>query len=264
MKSLLRALGSRVPPPAKRLIRQYIYDVPIQKWHPTYQRCPLLQMPDVYLDLVPGDMLSELITMTGTYEPELTAELLRLGARGGRMVQVGANIGYFCVIWAASSEGNEVFAVEPHLDNIASLRRNARLNGKQDRIHILPVAASRETGLTLFDDGPDEQRGHGGISAAGRLVPAMTLDALLAGVDKVDVLLIDTEGADTWVLEGATQLLIEKRIDAVYFEQNWPRMSQLGIERTAAEEVLSRVGYKCERWHVTSDTVEIWRALPTA
>jgi methyltransferase FkbM-like protein len=70
----------------------------------------------------------------------------------------------------------------------------------------------------------------------------------------VDVLKIDAEGSDTWVLYGAERLLKAKRIRHVFFEQHPGRMSGLGIEPTEAGRWLSALGYRLERlkgieWH---------------
>lgn len=53
-------------------------------------------------------------------------------------------------------------------------------------------------------------------------VSALTLDSFCvsAGVNRVDVLKIDTEGHDLEVLQGAHRLLCERRIRFVYFEFN--------------------------------------------
>jgi FkbM family methyltransferase len=259
--SLIQSLGSRVPAPFKAFIRKHVYDVPIRKWHSGCRQCPLMLAPDVKMDLVPGDLLSDLITATGWYEPELSREVLEIGQRGGRMVQVGANLGYFCLLWASANTANEVYAIEAHLDNVALLRRNVTQNGFAGRIHVLPVAAGRTNGLTSFDDGPADQRGWGGIAASGRPTPVLRLDDLFPS-ESIDVLLIDTEGADTWVLEGARELLRERRIKTLFFEQNLPRMEQLGIEPDAAQAFLRDAGYHAEMWVVHSDAIREWRAQP--
>ena len=62
----------------------------------------------------------------------------------------------------------------------------------------------------------------------------------------IDVLKIDTEGADAWVLDGAEQLLMSHRVRHVFFEQNLPRMTGLGIPRDAPFRTLESCGYKVE------------------
>jgi hypothetical protein len=54
-------------------------------------------------------------------------------------------------------------------------------------------------------------------------------------------------GADTWVLMGAQNLLKEKAIDHIYFEQNLVRMKELSIADVEAEKFLRKYGYVVKR-----------------
>ncbi len=84
---------------------------------------------------------------------------------------------------------------------------------------------------------------HEGGKGADITVPVVTLDDQLKDMPFIEVLKIDTEGADTWVLEGATSLLRQKRIRHVFFEENRQRMAQLDIKQGAAAEILRDTGY---------------------
>lgn len=162
------------------------------------------------MDLVRGDLISEAISATGVWEPQITEQLLELGRKGGMLVEVGANLGYFCLLWAAAHPSNRVHAFEPAVRNVVLLRRNVMQNGLQSRVHGFPVAAGKETGIAYFDEGPPEQTGWGGLtkdsSYAAAPVLVVRLDELFKG-ERVDVLKVDVEGADTWVLYGCENLL---------------------------------------------------------
>jgi hypothetical protein len=95
-------------------------------------------------------------------------------------------------------------------------------------------------------------------------VPVVTLDQFWAessySTSTIDVLKIDTEGADTWVLQGAYQLLKEKRIKHIFFEENKVRMSALGILSETAKDLLLSCGYQITpmgsgEWYATLITV---------
>jgi hypothetical protein len=60
---------------------------------------------------------------------------------------------------------------------------------------------------------------------------------------KIDVLKIDTEGADTWVLYGAEKLLKNKMINHIFFEHNTERMNLLNIMPDEAGKFLQNLGY---------------------
>lgn len=218
------------------------------------------------MDLVRGDLISEAISATGVWEPQITEQLLELGRKGGMLVEVGANLGYFCLLWAAAHPSNRVHAFEPAVRNVVLLRRNVMQNGLQSRVHVFPVAAGKETGIAYFDEGPPEQTGWGGLakdsSYAAAPVLVVRLDELFKG-ERVDVLKVDVEGADTWVLYGCENLLRSGRIGTIFYEQNKPRMRALGIQEGEAERFLRSVGYEpVETSEYSSADVSEWRATP--
>ena len=103
------------------------------------------------------------------------------------------------------------------------LVENVALNGLQDRLQVHPVAAGASSGTAKFDAGPVDQTGWGGLTHETTSsiveVPVTRLDDALAEIGEISVLKIDVEGADAWVLEGAEQLLRERRVEHVFFER---------------------------------------------
>ncbi|OGU03640.1 MAG: hypothetical protein A2085_00720 [Gemmatimonadetes bacterium GWC2_71_10] len=84
----------------------------------------------------------------------------------------------------------------------------------------------------------------------------MRLDDLAAQehLAHIDVLKVDVEGADTWVLQGAERLLAERRITHVFFERNDARMASLGLRFDDTLRFLDSVGYRARpvsanEWH---------------
>ena len=55
--------------------------------------------------LLAGDVISCGIAVTGFYELDLSRRLSALAKRGGRLVDVGANLGYFSFLWLAARSG---------------------------------------------------------------------------------------------------------------------------------------------------------------
>jgi hypothetical protein len=110
------------------------------------------------------------------------------------------------------------------------------------------LALGTAAGTAQFSLGDEGQTGWGGIvkggGAAEVTVQVNTLDQMIGPSVTVDLLKIDVEGADSWVLQGARRLLTEKRVRNIYFEQNRPRMSALGIGEDEAMKFLQSVGYK--------------------
>jgi FkbM family methyltransferase len=246
-----RPLPLRLLPPALRMPFYYRF------WRGgaaeragLFREAALHFAPGVRMDLVPGDELHGCIAFTGIYEPELSRRIARHAREGGLMVDVGANYGYFSLLWAAGAPENRVVAFEASPRNLPGLRRNVELNGLAGRIRVEPRAAGREEGLLDFDPGPPEQTGWGGVTRAGGegmvRVECVRLDGALADVERIDVLKIDVEGADAWVIEGAAELLRSRRVRHVYFELNKPRMRLLEIADDTAVSCLRDAGYRVE------------------
>lgn len=200
-------------------------------------------------DLVVGDVISGSIALTGFYELDLSRQLSVLARKGGLFVDVGANLGYFSLIWLAGRSDNTVLAVESSPRNQQALENNMRANDADGRWRLVKCAAGHENGKATFNTGPVEQTGWGGISPGGSgadtiEVDLLRLDSILPEC-KIDVLKIDVEGADTWVLYGCEELLRNRTIDRIFFEQHHERMAPLGIQPGQAQEFLGKFDYTC-------------------
>lgn len=267
---MLRSLAARyLPSPVKQIIKRAFLASPGGSQPASLSRgsaATLRDAPGITMRVHPGDIISDSIRLTGVWEPELSQKLVSLAGAGGLMVEVGANIGYFSLLWAGLNENNQVYAFEPSPRNLDLLRSSINLNGLGQRIHVLPVAAGQEISVAHFDLGPEEQTGWGGIVLAshGRTMPVVVvrLDDLFN--QEIDILKIDVEGADTWVLEGCERLLREKKIRRIFYEQNKPRLRALGIAEGQSEAFLEGLGYRVSPLTgVEADVVE-WEALPAA
>jgi FkbM family methyltransferase len=221
-----------------------------REWGQLFKRAPLALCPRITMyDLVPGDVISGCIAFNGFYEWSLTKRIAQRAARGGLFVDVGANMGYFSVLWVGLNQSNKAIAFEAAPRNIALLQNNVKQNHLEDRIMVVPKAASDRAGSAAFDLGPADQTGWGGFSTNSVTpvsVPMVRLDEELPDA-KIDVLKIDTEGADTLVLLGCERLLRNRRIQIIYFEQNESRMKALGVAANAAQSFLLGHGYNCRR-----------------
>jgi FkbM family methyltransferase len=199
------------------------------------------------MELLPTDEGHSHVAFAGFYELPLTKMIVALARRGGLLVDVGANYGYFSLLWAATNPGNKVVAFEASPRNHTALIRNVERNGLADRVAVESNALGRESALMRFDIGPDEQTGWGGLSAQpfwnGIEVTVTTLDEAFPDEAEIAVLKIDVEGADTWVLEGARELLKGRRIAHIMYEENRGKMKSLGIEPGTAERMLKDNGY---------------------
>lgn len=218
-------------------------------WRGLFEVAPLVLSPNVAMyGLVPGDVISGNIAFNGFYELALSRSIVQLARTGGVLVDVGANMGYFSLLWAGVNPSGRVISFEAAPRNIPLIENNIFRNRLSDRITLVPKAAGRHSGTAVFDVGPVEQTGWGGMAKEASFntidVPMVRLDQELPGAT-IDVLKIDVEGADTWVLSGCEALLKNKRIGTIFFEQNQERMNQLGIVAGEAQAFLRALDYTC-------------------
>lgn len=238
-----------------------------EHWPNLYQHAPLRFGPPFSMhNLVPGDVISDYIAFTGVYESALSSHVARVASHGGVMIDVGANMGYYSLLWAAGNPTNRVVAIEASPRNIERLRYNIEQNHLESRIRFVTKAVGKEAGILPFTLGSDDQTGWGGlassITSSTISVEVVRIDDLIATQDEIALLKIDIEGADTWALFGCEKLLRSRCIKEIWFEQNKLRMRELGIGVTEAEEFLSSLGYRAKpTTNPRSGNVE-WCALP--
>ena len=236
------------------------------RWRPLYEAASLRYAPRVTMKLVPGDIISDCIAFTGVYEPSLTRRIAQLSHRGGTLIDVGANLGYFSLLWAAGNPANECIAFEACPRNIENFRRNVCQNTLSAQIKVVPLAAGALGGRLKFDVGPADQTGWGGFASqdSGNTieVDVVRVDEVVPSDRPIDLLKVDIEGADTWALMGCERLLKGRVVREIWYEQNKPRMQALGIPLEAAQEYLRSVGYVPEPEVDASADVVQWCAAP--
>jgi FkbM family methyltransferase len=129
---------------------------------------------------------------------------------GWLVVDVGANVGFFTLRQVAL--GARVVALEPNPDVRERLASTIERNGLSDRVQVLSCAAGRTAGAAELAVGAATVTGTviAGAAPAGRdrfVVEVLPLDTILAAEPRVDLLKIDTEGAEVDVLAGAAATL---------------------------------------------------------
>jgi hypothetical protein len=82
-----------------------------------------------------------------------------------------------------------------------------------------------------------------GVASAGEGVEVdiVRIDQVVSSDKPISLLKVDIEGADAWALMGSEQLFRAKVVHEVCYEQNKPRMRQLGIP-------LPRMGLRLVSW----------------
>lgn len=190
----------------------------------------------LYLD--PNDhVMTPFLVKTGTWEPDETEWLVRTVQPGDTFVDAGANIGYYTVIAARLvGESGKVYAFEPDPKNFELLRKNVRANGLTNVV-LEPRALSNAPGTIKLFLARDNKGDHRIYQPEGESRPSVDVEAvrldeyLRAAGRKLDVLKVDTQGAEGLILEGASGALEGSGDRPAIFMEFWPHaMRSMGTE----------------------------------
>jgi FkbM family methyltransferase len=206
--------------------------------------CAQVQGHTMCLD--PGDLLN--LSLYGVFEPDETALVKRILHPGDVALDIGANIGYYTLLFARLvGPKGRVYAFEPEPANFALLQKNVAVNGYANVV-LKAAAVTRAAGrLRLY-----RAAGHMGDHTSydtgeGREfldVDGVRLDDLFAAeAGRVDFIKMDIQGAEYDALLGMSGLL-EKNPQARLLLEFCPFMlRRAGIEPDEALNLLERHGF---------------------
>jgi FkbM family methyltransferase len=128
---------------------------------------------------------------------------------GALVFDIGAHQGVFACIFCKSIEPTgRLIAIDPHAFNLEVARENALLN-KSRGIEFVQSAVWFQPGTVMFSTKLNGRVGSENAIA----VPATTIDLLAEKYGMPDVVIIDVEGAEEKVLQGASKVLAAHRTD---------------------------------------------------
>ncbi len=155
------------------------------------------------------------VMMDGLWESWLTVFMARRIQPGMSVVDVGANHGYYTLMFAdlVGPQGR-VAAVEPSRAIVELLKRSVAVNGFSERVTIHECAAVSEDGVELALFTPDNEPKNARIitdshedHSASVSITGSRLATLLHDWPRVDFMKIDVEGAEEAALAGAWPIL---------------------------------------------------------
>jgi FkbM family methyltransferase len=147
----------------------------------------------------------------GRFEPAETAVVCHLLNKVDQLINVGANIGYYCC--HALSLGKPMMAIEPIARNNYYLLRNLQVNAWQEQAEVFPVAlGAKSSALPIWGGNTGASLMPSCASLPANYVtqvPVLPLDRVVGDAlhDRRPMVLIDIEGAEDAVLAGAQHLL---------------------------------------------------------
>lgn len=159
------------------------------------------------------------LMLDGIWEGWLTTFMARRVRPGMAVVDVGANHGYYTLLFACLvGEAGRVAAIEPHPQVAALLRRSVAVNGFADRVRVVQQAAAEVDGRkVLLGSTASEPKNasllpRGSEPGEGRFkVRLARVDTLLAEWPRVDFIKVDVEGAEEVAIAGMMEVLRRDR-----------------------------------------------------
>ena len=218
----------------------------------------LLKCKNGHFWLENSDMISKVMRSYGEWA-ENSIEVMKLFLKeGDTAIDVGANIGTITMALAETvGESGKVYAFEGQRRVFYNLCTNIMMNSKMNIFATRSLIGDKKGRLTLTDkiDQPEYGKliNRGSVSFTDQMnseiqlrtgcdkVNMTTLDEELENLDSVNLIKIDTEGAEPAVLRGAAKM-IHRHYPVIYLE--------CGNQRLYQEElpILKSFGYRCY-WH---------------
>lgn len=171
----------------------------------------------------------------------------------GAIIDIGANLGLFCLTANRLLPGRRVVAFEPAPSTFAALTKNVELNGAAN-IDCHQAALSDRDGTATFVT-LESARANSSLAMKPTAedvcieISCVSLDTFVAaaGLDSIALLKVDVEGFEASVFAGANAVLSRHAAKLVYFEV-CPALAQAkGFTSDEAAATLEHHGYALYR-----------------
>jgi FkbM family methyltransferase len=144
------------------------------------------------------------------YEPSVMSNIQKLAQKYDYFVNIGANHGLY--VFSLQHYFKKIIACEALHENIQLIGKNILTNSLQSKIFIAPYAASKDKKILKFygaSTGGSLVKGFNQQFDDGVYVQAISIDDLVHShlADKDALYLIDVEGAEWDVLQGAKRVI---------------------------------------------------------
>lgn len=203
--------------------------------------------------------------ISGDYEPQVAEVFRRRLSKGGGVIDIGANVGYFSLLSASLvGETGYVLSVEPSAGNARLLEASRRRNGFP-QMRILMAAAAAELGLLAYNS--SHSNGVAGSIDAGfddlmsaTLVPSLPVDMIVPRDRRIDLVKADVEGGEYLALLGL-RATIERCLPTVVFEFSPEALESIsGGHWSAIFGFLAQFGYRFAE--ITANAEPAWTDDP--
>lgn len=172
------------------------------------------------------------LSMNGSYEIFETELIKRLVQPADRVVDIGANIGYYSLLMSGlvGSKG-KVYAFEPDPTNLDLLRRNIDFNNREN-IVVVPEAVANRQGFSQFYVSDNNRGAHSleateALTAAGEVAITSLDHYFKSNRSNISLIKMDIQGAEYKALVGMKQVLVQNP-QLILITEYWP----YGLEKS--------------------------------
>ena len=150
----------------------------------------------------------------------------------------GANVGVSVAYFKSLYPGARVVAFEPDEEIYGYLSRNLSRNNLLENVVLHNAAVwTHSKGVAFASDGADG--GHVEERSGGGTVPSVDLREMLLGEERVDLLKMDIEGAETVIIPTLKHVL--NRVRNLFCEYHSWGTERNGTERNGTERTLGSI-----------------------
>ena len=216
---------------------------------------------DILLSVVAKKGLSRCINGTDTilvstkfrnihtsYEPRVWQFLMSSLRESDTVIDVGAHIGLYTISIAKRlGDTGRVIAFEPDKKNYQNLKEHIRINHLEHKVQAINAACGLKSERLMFIS--DNFISHIAMASdtisEGESVEVIALDDAFAS-DRIDLLKIDVEGYEEFVLRGAVSLLNDsnRKPRMIFIEIHPYAWQELGTTSESLLSLLYRAAYK--------------------
>jgi FkbM family methyltransferase len=243
LDQLLTAYSHLPHHPGKGVLYEHLLPFVKDAW----QRPRLCTRFGVHFECDLNDKVPRLIYYTG-FDRKDCRILRRLVNPGSVIIDAGANVGYFSLLFAKWQRGHGVVhAFEPFPATAEKFERNLKLNSPLQRTVALHRSALSDfTGRTKMSVPDQKNQGCNHLGEEGENeVEVTTLDAFCEKerLTRVDLIKVDVEGSEVALLRGADETIRRFR-PILMIEVNPGALQRFGYRSGDLIQAIGKHGYR--------------------
>ncbi|GAB4005377.1 hypothetical protein GCM10028808_05050 [Spirosoma migulaei] len=195
------------------------------------------------------------ITGSGKFEETETQTILSFVKEDTVMLDIGANMGFYSIRVGQKAKKGKVIAFEPDPGNFAILQKNLALNTLTNVVTYNAALSDKKDTLRLYKhpfNVGDYRLYNDGDFTEYVDVPTLRIDDTVS--ERVDLIKIDVQGFEYFVLKGGRALLAKYK--PIVISEFWPRgLYNSGASPADYLTMMQTLGYSVSRIDEANKTV---------